>query len=313
MSTRESRLDTIKRLTIDDKYAAFLEQELQSVEAQMYRVEYPDLRARSFIPLKSDVSEGAESFAYRVWDVFGTAVWLANYQNKLPTQAVRGEKIVGKVEGMGTAYSYSAQDLRAAAMANLPLDAELATSARESLERMVDDVACNGNSLRGFIGFANHPNVDVTNATASFSNSGSDPLVILADLLSLAKHVRSTTKELYTPDTLLLPTSAYDAIATRLLTPVGSTRETILSAFLANQSWIKNVASWPKLETASSSGGTLAICYKKDPKVLQLVIPMEPLQHEPQKDGFNYQVPIEMRFGGMIVRQPKAIYYMKGV
>ena len=313
MSTRENRLDALKKLSLDDKFAACLEQELQSVEATVYRVEYPDLRARSFIPLKSDVSEGAETFAYRVWDSFGDAVWLANYQGKLPTTALRGEKVVGKVEGIGAAYGYSRQDLRAAAMAGVGLDTELASAAREAIERKVDDVALNGDSKRGFIGFGNHPNIDITPATASFSNPSSDPLVILSDLMALAKHIRSVTKEIYSPDTLLLPTSAYDAIATRLLNSTGSTSDTILTVFLRTQPWIKNVASWPKLETASPTGGTLAIAYKKDPRVLQLVIPMETQQYEPQLDGMVYQVPMEMRFGGMIVRQPKAAYYMTGV
>ena len=313
MSTREQRLDTLRKANFDDKFSAFLDQQLEALEAQIYRVEYPELKARSFIPLKSDVPAGAETFAYRVYDAFGEAVWLSNYQNKLPTASVRGEKIVGKVEGMGTAYHYSIQDLRAAAMGGMALESEHAEAARAALERKVDDVSAFGDSKRGFVGFANHPNPDLTNATGSWSNSATDPLVILADLMSFGKHVRAVTKEIFTPDTLLLPTSAYDAIATRLLSPTGSTRETILSTFLAVNPWIKAVSSWPKLETAGTGSGTRAIAYKRDAKIVQLVIPMEMLQHPPQLDGLAYQVPMEMRFGGVLVRQPKAIYYMDGV
>lgn len=311
MTTREQRLDTLKRLTVDDKFSAFLEQELQSVEATVYRVEYPELKARQFIPLKSDVAEGAESFAYRVWDSFGSAVWLSNYQSGLPTQAVRGEKIVGKVEGVGSAYSYSTHDLRAAAMANVPLDTELASEAMRSIERFVDEVAANGDSARGFIGFVNHPNVDVLSATGAWS--GLTAAQILADLQRMAKFSREATKEIFSADTLLLPTAQYDLIATTLLNSTGSTSDTILTVFLKTQPWVKNVQSWTKLDGAGVSGADRAVCYKRDPKVLQLVVPMETRQHAPQPVDLMYKVPLEMRFGGMVVRQPKALVYMDGI
>lgn len=313
MSTKEYRVDALKKLGFDDKFAAFLEQQLQSVEVKIYKVLYPDLRARKFIPLKSDVSPGAETFAYWVFDVFGEAIWISNYANELPNQAVRGEKVVGKIEGMGAAYSYSSQDLRASAMAGLPLDSDLQAGAMKSLERKVDRTAALGDLSKGFYGFGNHPNPDVLAATASWALAGTTADVILADLQRVALHVREITKEIFSPDTILLPTAAYDRIATSLLNSTGSTSDTILTVFLRTNPWVKSVESWPLLGAASAAGGGRLICYQKTTEVVALVIPMEPLQHEPQKMGFNYQVPIEMRFGGVIVRQPKAFCYMDGV
>jgi hypothetical protein len=316
MSTKAIRAEILSRITLDAKYSAFIDQQLEDVEAQVYHVLYPDLRARTFIPVNNSVSAGAETFSYFVWDMFGEACWLANYQNEIPTQALRGEKIVGKVEGMASAYSYSVQDLRAAAMANVGLDSELAKGAMLTLERKVDKHAALGDSARGFIGFVNHPNVDVLAATGSagsWSNPATDPMLILADLQSLAKHVRSTTNEVFTPDTIVLPTDAHDAIATRLLNASNASGATILSAFLASNSWIKQVASWPKLTAAGVGATNRVVCYKKDSSVLDLVIPLEPLQHEPQQVQLNYQVIIELRFGGTRIRQPKAMVYMDGV
>lgn len=313
MSSRETRLDALKQLTVDDKYAAFLEQELQAVEAKMYRVEYPDLRARKFIPLKSDVAPGDETFAYWVWDVFGEAVWAANYANGVPTTAVRGEKIIGKTEGILAGYSYSTQDLRAAGQANRPLETDLANAAMAAIERKVDRVAALGDAARGFLGFANHPNPTLLSATASWSNPGTSVDTIFADLMRLVKRMRSDTVEIFSPDTLLLPTDAYDAIATRLLNTANPSGDTVLSAFLKTNPWVKSVESWPRLATAGVAGVPRAICYKKSSDIVALVIPMEPLQHEPQKVALNYHVPVESRFGGVIVRQPKAVVFMDGV
>lgn len=307
------RFDTLKALKFDDKYAAFLEQQLQDVEAKMYRVQYPDLRARKFIPLKSDVSEAAETFAYWVWDVFGEAIWAANYANGIPTQAVRGEKIVGKVEGILSGYAYSTQDLRAAAKGGMPLETELASAAMAAIERKVDRTAAFGDAARGFLGFANHPNPTLLSATASWANPATAADVILGDLMRLAKRMRTDTVEIFSPDTILLPTDAYDSLATRLMNSSNPTGDTILSTFVKTNPWVKSVESWPRLSTASAAGAGRAICYKKSADIVALCIPMEPLQHEPQKEGLNYKVPVESRFGGVLVRQPKAIVYMDGV
>lgn len=309
MSERAKLVARVAKL--DSKDSAFLDLQLQAIEATVYKKLYPELKARQFIPLKTDVPEGAESFAYYVFDVFGQADWVSNYSDELPTQGVRGEKVVGKVEGIADSYSYSSQDLRAAAMAHMSLDSEFATSARERIERMVDAVAALGSTSKQFVGMLRHPNVPVLTATGVWASQTGD--VILKDLHRFASTIRSTTKEIFTPDTLLLDTESFDLIASKLVNSNGDTGTTVLKAFLNTSPYIKTVQSWNKLMTASEAGGKRAVAYKRDPRVLQLVIPMETLQHEPQRRGLRYVVPMEMRFGGMVIRQPIAMTYMDGI
>lgn len=307
-----TRAELIGRVAkLDAKDSAFLDLQLQSVETQIYRKEYPALKARSFIPLKADVPGGAESFAYYVFDVFGQADWASNYSDELPPQGIRGEKVTGKVEGIVDSYGYSSQDLRAAAMANMPLDAELAQAAMERIEFKVDATAALGDKSKGFIGMARHPNVDILQATGTWASQTGD--VILADLHRLAGYAFVQTKELFPADTMLLDTASYDLISTKPVNTSGVEGRTVLSAFLASNPHVKSVQSWTKLGTASDAGGKRAICYKRDSRVLQLVIPLETQTHEPQRRGLRYVIPLEMRFGGVIVRQPKAITYMDGM
>lgn len=317
MSTKQQRLDMLEQIVPeirkDDKLAAFLEQELQAVEAKMYRVQYMDLRARKFIPLKGDVPAGAETWAYNVWDVFAEAQWHANYANGIPTTAVRREKVIGKIEGLIAGYAYSTQDLRAAAMAGVGLDTELASAAMAAIERKIDRAAALGDSARGFIGAVNHPNPTLLTATASWALAGTSTDTILADLMRLVKQMRTDTSEVLSPDTLLLPTAAYDAIATRLLNTANSNGDTVLSAFIKTNPWVKSVESWPRLNAAGVGGVGRAMCYKKDLDVLGMVVPLEALQHAPQQNALNYHVPIEARFGGSFIRQAKGVTYMDGV
>lgn len=312
MATREQRLDTLQRLTLDDKLSAFLAQELEQIEAKVYRVQYADLRARRFIPLATGISPATETISYKVWDMFGEAVWAANYANGIPTVAVRAEKISSKVESILAGYAYSTKDLRAAAQSGVALETEEANAARGAIERKIDRTAALGDLARGFLGFANHPSMTLLAATASWANPATTVDQIMADLMRLAKRMRADTSEIMTPDTLLLPTDAYDALATRYLNTAGSDA-TILSAFIKTNPWIKNVESWPRLNAAGTGGVGRAIAYKKDADVLDLVIPLETVQYPPQVGGLNYRVPMEATFGGVRVKQPKGVLYMDGV
>lgn len=317
MSTQQQRLDTVRAVLTearnDDKFAFALEQQLQAVEAKVYRVQYMDLRARKFIPLKSDVPAGAETWAYKVWDVFAEAQWASNYANGIPVAAVRVEKVFGKIEGIISGYTFSTQDLRAAAMAGVALETEEANAAMAAIERKIDKAASLGDAARGFVGVLNHPNPTLLAATASWALSGTATDTILADLMRLAKQMRSDTSEVLSPDTLLLPTAAFDALATRLLNSANSNGATVLSSFLSTNPWVKSVESWPRLNAAGVGSVGRAVCYKKDLDVLGMVVPLEALQHAPQQDALNYKVPIEARFGGGFIRQPKGVIYMDGV
>lgn len=297
-----------KGLRLDAMNSAFIDQELQAIEAQAYKVEYEDLKLRLFVPKKGDVPEGAETFAFKIWDVFGQADWLSNYAEDLPEQAIRCEKRVGKVEGIGNAYSYSVQDLRAAAMTNMPLDRELAETAMRTHEEKVDTAGSFGDTSRGFLGFCNHPDVSVMTPTADWdSATGSQ---ILLDLHRMTHQIVEATKGKYQPDTLLLPLNRYNQISVKPVNASLDVRTTVLNVFLEQTKFVKRVEWFAPLATAGANSLSRALCYKYDPRVVQVVIPMEPVQHEPERRGLRYVKAIESRFGGVIVRQPLAMVYM---
>lgn len=298
-----------KGLRLDAMNSAFIDTELQAVEAQAYKVEYEDLKLRLFVPAKKDVPEGAETFAFKVWDVFGQADWLSNYAEDLPEQSIRAEKRVGKVEGIGNAYSYSVQDLRACAMTGLPLDRELAETAMRTHEEKVDTAGSFGDSARGFLGFCNHPDVAVMSPTADWDSATGEQMLL--DLHRMAMQIVEVTKGKFAPDTLLLPLKHYNIISRKPVNDNLDVRSTVLNVFMDQTKFIKRIEWFNQLSTANAAGtGGRALCYKYDPRVVQIVIPMEPVQHEPERRGLRYVKAIESRFGGVIVRQPLALVYM---
>lgn len=295
----------------DAMNAAFIDTELEAVEAAAYAVEYEDLKLRLFVPKKGDVPEGAETFSFKVWDVFGQADWISSYSEDLPESSIRVSKRVGKIEGIGNAYSYSVQDLRACAMTGLALDREEAQVAMRVHEEKVDEAGSLGDTKRGFLGFCNHPDVAVMDATVDWDSATG--VQMLDDLHRMAVQVIETTKGKIVPDTLLLPLNKYNQISRKLVNSAADVRSTVLNVFLEQTKYIKRIEWFGRLLTASETGAERALCYKYDPSVVQIVIPMEPVQHEPERRGLRFRKAIESRFGGVIVRKPLGMVYMDGI
>ena len=299
--------DHLSEARNDAKVSAFLDQDLEAMESEIYRVEYPELKFRRILPVDSNYPAGVETISYRVMDAFGEAKFIAAGADDLPLADLHGEKFSSNVESIGAGYAYNTHELRASAMAGIPLDRERAQTAAEMIERKMDDAAAMGAPEVNMVGFANHPNVPVD---ASVAWAGASADVILGELNDFAQAQVTATKELHPPDTLLLPPSLYGLIAVKLMNTANSNGETVLSQFLKTQPYIRTVEAWRPLETASATGGKRCICYKRDPKVVKVAIPMETVANEPERRGLKFIVPLEARFGGVIVKLPLAIRYL---
>lgn len=307
-------------LRLDAKYTAFLEQALEAVKARTYDVKYPGFKARSLIPLASGTPSGAETISYQQWDEVGMAKIIANYADDLPQVDALAEKFSTPVVSMGDAYSYSIQDLRRAAMAGVPLDAKKAMAARRAIERKIDELAGSGDAKSKLRGLTNHPNVTIyaaaTDGTSARWVQGratpKTPLLILRDLHNVINGIRNTTKELHTPDTVVLPTYEFGHLE---MTQVSADNDTnILQAFLKNAVSIRGVESWYKLDTADAAGtGPRALVYERNAEVLELEVPQEFEQFPPQAQNLAFLVPCHARCGGVIVRYPLAIGYLDGI
>lgn len=297
--------DCLTEARNDAKVSAFLAQDLESVEAEIYRVEYPELKFRTILPVDGNYPAGTETIAYRVMDAFGEAKFIAAGADDLPMADVHGEKFTSHVESIGAGYMYTTHELRASAMAGIPLDRERAQTANEMIERKMDDASAMGAPEVGMVGFANHPNVPVDSSAA-----WSTPAIALQEMNDLAQAQVDATKQLHPPDTMLLPPTLYGYAAVTLMNSANSNGETVLSQFLKTQPYIRTVTWWRPLETASATGGKRVICYKRDPKVAKVAIPMETVSAEPERRGLKFIVPLEARYGGVIVKLPLAIRYL---
>lgn len=293
--------------------AAFTRQ-LQFIEQEIYNTEYPDNRARDFIPVDGQVPEWAEFFLWRIWNWAGMAKIITRHSDDLPAVDVMAAEMVQKIHVLGDSFSYTVQDLVAASKLNMPLDTEKGELARRAIENKIEQLAVFGDSAAGLPGFVNMPNVPILSAPGQLNGSwltGATPKEILADLHAAPKAVVNNTKNTHRPNTLLLPLTRYNHISETTLNDF--TSETILTTFLKQSSWIRQVDSWNYLETADGSGGPLAICYDRNPKTVRLVIPKEFAMLPPQPRNLSFTIPCHSRFGGVSWRFPLAAVYATGI
>ena len=297
----------------DAKFTANLSRELEQVRAQTYDVVYPEMKARQLIPVDGSVDTGAETVTYRQWDVLGMAKIIHDFASDLPLVDALVEEFTTKVKSVGASYHYSIQDLRAAGMSGSQLPARRARQARRAIEQAIEDIACLGHTKAGLVGFAKHANVSlVTAVTGTWASATGAQMV--GDMNHLVNSLVTANKETFLPDTIVLDIASYQLFASTRISTTGDTHTTAMQAFLASNPYIRDVMSWNKLALADAAGtGPRAVCYKRDPEVLQLVIPQEYEELPPQPKGFSFHIPCHARVGGCVVYYPLAMAYMDGL
>ncbi len=293
----------------DANESAMFARQLEDIDAELYRVVYPELRGTQIVPVRTNIDEGAEEHTYRVMNGVGTSRIIANYAEDLPRVDVQGKEVTTKLFGHGASYGYSIQDMRRARMSGLPLDAERAELAREVIARKNDEIIASGESSIGITGFYNNSGVSlVTPTTGTWLTATADQIV--DDLLKLERAIIVDSNAVESPDTVVLSPSQFALANTKRLS---NTETTALEFFLRKSQGVKNAEVWARGEAANAGGNGPRIAMgKKDPKVLQALLPLEFYQMAPEQRGLGFVINCDSRAGGVIFRRPKAWRYMDG-
>lgn len=306
-------------LRVDADETNMLALQLEQMRARVYEEKFNILKARTFLPVATDVDTGAESFAYERTNFRGEAKIISNYADDLPAVDTNAEKIVHSILAIGDSYHYSIQDIRRAAFSGKPLSSRKAVAARRLWERKLDEIAATGASTAGIPnGAINSGDVAITalvNAGTWATKVGAGNIQqVLDDLNALAKSVVVDSKENFMADTLLLPLDQYILISQTRFSVDNS--ETILEAFLRANPMVSSVEPWNVLADAGTLVGSSddrALLYMKSPEVLELVIPQEFEVLPPQPKNLAFNVLCHGRTAGTCIYEPLAMKYMDGI
>lgn len=315
------RLDGTIRATLDaitPNAGLFFQRQLESIEQTVYEFKKKELKYRKFIPVSNRDNPGAESITYRMLDMVGAAIIIANYASDLPRADVLGKEFTQPVKTIGISIGWNTQEIRAASLANIPLDTAKAAAARRSVREKESNIAWNGDADANIPGWISNPNVPILAAPAGAGGipwSLKTPDEIINDFRLMISKVRTQSKGIHEADTCLLPIDQYDIIAN---TPRSTHSDTTILEFLTkpgNSFGLTEIAWLPDELDLAFTGGTEdgAICYEKSAENMELRIPMElqmlPVQHK----GLEFIIPGESRIGGVVIRYPLSQLFFTGI
>lgn len=299
-----SVLDKKTGLYRDANGSAVIHRQLEYVEKEVYKVEYPELMGRQIVPIDHSIPTGAESFLYTMYDRIGEAQFVRDWSTDFPTVTIEGTPFTQTIKHLGSAYAISVQQIRAAAMAGMPLNTELAETAREVIERKLDRILAVGDASAGLGGFANNPNVPIVPITGNWGPA-TPGATILVDLMKLHSAVFLGSPDNTEVDTLVVAPSIYD----RFLNPLNEYNQASLMTWLKQNTPFKNIEKWSKLETAGAGGTPRMVAWRKDARTAKGVIPQEFETAAPFVQGFVTTTSCHLSTGGVVVRQPKKMAY----
>jgi len=297
-------------LKLDASENVFFERQVESVKATTYDKKYPNLKARTLIPVNFNTPQGAEAITYYQYDQVGVAKIVANYAKDFPRVSVKGKKFTSPVEPLGDSYAYTVNDIKAAAMANLNLEQREANAAKRAMMQLENKLAFFGDGTTGIPGFLSNVNVPETAVVADGSGASTlwinkSPDQILRDVNDMIGNINTITKGVEIANTVLLPLSSWNLIKRLRVSPLDKT--TVLQALKEENPEITMWDYLNELETAGPGGEKEMVAYDRTPDALTLEIPWEFEQFPPQLEALEYVVYCFEKCGGTIVYYPLSI------
>lgn len=299
---------------------AFLTPQLYRIETEVYMTKYPSFDITRFMTVDTSGSMwDVGTLVYSQEDV-GQAEFLAAGAFDVPYASNRMSQATAPFYLAGIGYEWNTQEMQRAAMLGRALSSDKARAAKLAADRFIYGIAMNGQTPagvaeKGWTGFVNNASApsaqvanDGTGPSRLWSTKSSD--LILRDINEALTAVETGTGETMVANTLVLPTSRYNYIAT---TPRASGSDTTILSYLLNNNVAGEGLTIKKsraLETAGTSTSTRMIAYANDPEVIKFHLPGPHQFLSPfQKSSLTYEVAGIMNVGGVEVRLPKGMVY----
>ena len=308
---------TLDELKNDSDFQLFFENELEAMKNKVYEREYPELKARSFLPNVKTASLGQEFISFLEGDYVGQAAFIADGVVDIPTVDVYGSKNQSPIRVIASSYRMGILEAAAAQQAGTSLEARRARAMRDVIENKLDDIAGFGAADYGLKGFANHSAITATTLPDGASGSSSTWASKtddekLADLFTMSRTMVENSKGRLIPTDMVLPLSSYLEISTNTYLETGIT---LLQHFLANDPFIQRVDHWHMLDTAGSApdSSKRAVVYRRDEDVatFELVQPFRIMGTD--KSTMEWRVTAIAATGGVIVYKPLGMSYWDGM
>lgn len=292
------------------------------VESRVFEKKYSAIKYPRLVPLNFSADRFAESIVYYSTEGKGQAGFIGSTAQDVPNVDVDATQHKQAVQMGAIGYRYSLEEQGMSPNAAVNFLVQKASTARLAYEKKMDKVAFQGDAGVGFSGLIN--NAAITPANVAQNAGASSRLwsaktvdEVLTDLNDGLTASYTTTLEMQTSNTILMPPSALSEISSLRL---GSASDrSVLEYFRQNNIYTQQtgqpitIETLTSLETAGAGGTRRMVSYLRDPEVLELHIPM-PLEFMPPHNVSSLIIEVAgvFRTAGLEIRYPGAIQYRDG-
>ena len=305
--------------------------ELEDVIKEVFDVEYPELRAREFLPERT-VSPEAATFTYRMVNRVGAADIINENGSNIPKVDIEAKEWQQPIVTWGASYDFTLLDQMRSGRLGISVDSLKAEAARWACEYKLEQLAAVGDATLGLVGLVNAPGVAASTqastgtwlaqiasiATATTTNATPPAVVvtqaIAGDLGVMMNNIFVNTEGIHTATDCLVPVSIYNALKITPQSP-GFNSKSILQ-YLEELTGLE-FNCWPQLNASDTVGHNgvhgQVVVYKRDPKIVNLMMAMQFTQQPPQPVKLAWEINCWMRGGAAQVRYPLAVTYMNGL
>lgn len=294
--------------------------QLLRVRAGLFERTYPELKAQRLIPRNTDCTPADEQYTYQVADEYAATGTGSSYAEAAPRADISFREATPiSIRPITAAYGFSFQEGRAAAQNGSNLPARKGNAARRAIAMEVNRVLTYGDTKKYGVtmyGLTNIPSANTFTVAAADSDGSTKfksmtPVEVLAVLNGAPSKVVTDSNDVEHPDTMLLPLTDFEYIASTKLGDGSDT--TILKHFLTVSQHITSVEGWYALEAniggVWSSTQKRIVVYAKDSDVLEYILPVEFEQFAPQIEGMETVTNCHARIAGVIAYRPKGVLY----
>lgn len=301
---------------LDANETMFFLRQLEQVEAELYEFDEKMLTYRQHIPVDNSISPGATTATYRMIEKVGEAkVGKGAYAGDLSRADAKSSEFTQKIRGITTSFGWSIDEIRNAAFANVPLSRIKSQAATRAINEQMNDIAWNGKTDEGLLGFFSTEQQINTLAAAKDWSSTATPDEIIEDVSLVIGTMMTQSLKTRRPNTMLMPNAQFLRLGT--IPRATGSDVTVIEFILKHKNvfGIDFIDSLPdELDNAFTSGTEDGcIFYEKNPDVIQQRITLETLVHPVQIKGFEFIFPVEARHGGTIIRYPLACLFFTGI
>ena len=305
---------------MDEAASVFLARELSVVRRKVLEVPKAPLSAFQVFPVQTEIPAGAETAFQRIYDDVGMAMVINNYSDDLPRVDTVATEVPVKVKDIGAAYGYTLNDVRHSQFTGVSLTVRKALAVRRAIDTRLNKLAWFGDDDYKIIGFLNNPNISVFALPADGNENGGTNSTqfkhktveqMIDTMNAFLRTIPETTNEIEIPDTVIMPASVYDRLAT---TPRATHSDITVLEFL--QKTHTEIRRWIKvgeLKGAGAGGKDVMAAGKFEPDYIQFEIPLRFEQLPVERRNLEFIVNCVCRAIGVTVTYPNAFVKAVGV